>query len=102
MTNDFFFFDKTSPSPSPTSPSSPSSSTYLISIGAGPSTYTTQLIKRQLTDLMKAPPEGISVGPKDDNLFLWEVLMVGPPGTLYEGGFFKATLKFYFVVGRIS
>ena len=63
-------------------------------IGAGPSTYTTQLIKRQLTDMMKAPPEGISVGPKDDNLFLWEVLMVGPPGTLYEGGFFKATLKF--------
>ncbi len=44
--------------------------------------------------MMKAPPEGISVGPKDDNLFLWDVLMVGPPGTLYEGGFFKATLKF--------
>ncbi len=43
---------------------------------------------------MKSPPEGISVGPKDDNLFVWEVLMVGPPGTLYEGGFFKATLKF--------
>jgi ubiquitin-conjugating enzyme E2 G1 len=52
------------------------------------------MIKRQLTDLMKSPPEGISVGPKDDNLFVWEVLMVGPPGTLYEGGFFKATLKF--------
>ena len=43
---------------------------------------------------MKTPPEGISVGPKDDNLFVWEVLMVGPPGTLYEGGFFKAALKF--------
>ena len=32
-------------------------------------------------ELTKSPPEGISVGPKDDNLFLWEILLVGPPGT---------------------
>ena len=39
--------------------------------------------------------EGISVGLKDDSdLFVWEVLVVGPPDTLYEGGFFKAELVF--------
>ncbi len=32
-------------------------------------------------DLSKNPPEGISVGLKDDNLFHWTVLLVGPPGT---------------------
>ena len=33
-------------------------------------------------EMTKSPPEGISVGPKDDNLFVWEVLLVGPPGTM--------------------
>lgn len=74
------------------------------------SSYTTELLKRQLigkrtasgcgldiasacpfdavfldcsrAELTKAPPEGVSVGPKDDNLFCWEVMIVGPSGTL--------------------
>lgn len=33
-------------------------------------------------ELSRTPPEGISVGAKDDNLFLWEILIVGPPGTV--------------------
>lgn len=32
-------------------------------------------------DMSKAPPEGISVGLKDDNLFTWEIMIVGPPST---------------------
>jgi hypothetical protein len=32
--------------------------------------------------MTKSPPEGISVGIEGDNLFSWEVMMVGPPGTL--------------------
>jgi hypothetical protein len=48
-----------------------------------------------LTDLNRNPPEGVSVGLVDDsNIFNWELLIVGPPDTLYEGGFFKATLEF--------
>ena len=49
--------------------------------GGGPSAYTTELIRRQLIEMCKSPPEGISVGPKDDNLFVWEVLIVGSSGT---------------------
>lgn len=44
--------------------------------------------------MVRSPPEGVSVGPKDDNLFVWEVMIVGPTGTSLEGGFFKAELRF--------
>jgi ubiquitin-conjugating enzyme E2 G1 len=35
------------------------------------------------------------VGLVDDaNIFMWELMIVGPPDTLYEEGLFKATLEF--------
>jgi len=30
----------------------------------------------------------------DENMFEWEVALFGPPETLYEGGYFKAQMKF--------
>lgn len=46
-------------------------------------------------DLARNPPDGVSVGLGDDgNIFHWELLIVGPPETLYEGGFFNAKLEF--------
>lgn len=48
-----------------------------------------------LTELGRNPPEGVSVGLVDDNnIFLWEMVIVGPPDTLFEEGLFKATLEF--------
>jgi ubiquitin-conjugating enzyme E2 G1 len=48
-----------------------------------------------LADLAKNPIDLVSVGLIDDsNLYDWEILMMGPDGTLYEGGFFKARLVF--------
>ncbi|CAM9853896.1 unnamed protein product, partial [Choristocarpus tenellus] len=36
-----------------------------------------------LLELNKNPPEGVSVGLADDaNIFLWEILLVGPPDTV--------------------
>ncbi|KAI8467042.1 MAG: ubiquitin-conjugating enzyme [Monoraphidium minutum] len=53
------------------------------------------LLKRQLTDLMKNPVDGFSAGLVDDsNLFEWQVTIIGPQDTLYEGGFFNARLTF--------
>lgn len=47
------------------------------------------------TELSKNPPDGVSVGlGEDENIFNWELFIVGPPDTLYEGGFFNATLAF--------
>ena len=46
-------------------------------------------------ELSRNPPDGISVGlGDDDNLFKWEMMIIGPPDTAYEGGFFKAKLDF--------
>ena len=43
--------------------------------------------QRQLLALTKNPPEGISVGlADDDDMYTWEVMIIGPDGTLYEGG----------------
>mmetsp|Transcript_19159 Transcript_19159/g.26816 ORF Transcript_19159/g.26816 Transcript_19159/m.26816 type:complete len:166 (+) Transcript_19159:76-573(+) len=54
--------------------------------------------KRLLTEyreLTNNPPDGIVAGPiSEDNLFEWEALIMGPPGTDYEGGVFTAILKF--------
>ncbi|XP_065054793.1 ubiquitin-conjugating enzyme E2 G1-like [Rhopilema esculentum] len=53
------------------------------------------LLKKQLADLNKNPVDGFSAGLiDDDNLFQWEVMVLGPPETFYEGGFFKAHLIF--------
>ncbi|CAB1316851.1 unnamed protein product [Coregonus sp. 'balchen'] len=44
------------------------------------------LLRRQLAELNKNPVEGFSAGLIDDNdLYRWEVLIIGPPDTCYEG-----------------
>ncbi|KAF7373356.1 Ubiquitin-conjugating enzyme [Mycena sanguinolenta] len=61
----------------------------------GGTSSNTLLLRRQLTELTKHPVEGFSAGlVDDDNLFEWEILVIGPPDTLYEGGFLKARLTF--------
>ncbi|KAK3084392.1 hypothetical protein FSP39_012818, partial [Pinctada imbricata] len=46
-------------------------------------------------DLIKHPVEGFSAGlVDDDDLFKWEVMIIGPQDTPFEGGFFKAHLDF--------
>jgi len=53
------------------------------------------LLKKQLNELKKNPVEGFSAGlVNEDNLFDWEIMIIGPTDTLYEGGIFKAVLSF--------
>ncbi|BDA40741.1 hypothetical protein WJX75_003528 [Coccomyxa subellipsoidea] len=53
------------------------------------------LLNKQLKELTKRPVDGFSAGLVDDsNLFEWQITIMGPPDTLYEGGFFNATLSF--------
>ncbi|KAG0352564.1 Ubiquitin-conjugating enzyme E2 7 [Podila minutissima] len=59
------------------------------------SEHATLLLQRQLKELNKHPVEGFSAGLVDDkNFFEWEILIMGPPDTLYEGGFFRAIMTF--------
>ncbi|XP_075690667.1 ubiquitin-conjugating enzyme E2 G1-like isoform X1 [Rhinoderma darwinii] len=53
------------------------------------------LLRKQLAELNKNPVEGFSAGLIDDNdIYKWEVLLIGPQDTLFEGGFFKVHLTF--------
>jgi len=55
----------------------------------------TLLLHRQLRELTKHPVDGFSAGLiNEDNVFEWQVTVMGPPDTLYEGGFFNAVLSF--------
>ncbi|KAI9196824.1 hypothetical protein LWI28_027347 [Acer negundo] len=53
------------------------------------------LLQKQLKDLCKNPVAGFSAGLVDEtNIFEWGVTIIGPPDTLYEGGFFNAIMSF--------
>lgn len=53
------------------------------------------VLSKQLRQLLREPNDHFSVGlVNESDIFLWELLIVGPRDTLYEGGLFKATLKF--------
>jgi len=57
--------------------------------------YGAILLRKQLKDLTQNPIDGFSVGLEDDsNLFKWRVMMEGPGGTDYEGGYFPCSLEF--------
>jgi len=52
------------------------------------------LLLSQLAELKKRPVAGFSAGLIDDDVYHWEVIIMGPPDTYYEGGCFKSHLTF--------
>eukprot|EP00037_Helgoeca_nana_P031990 m.411592 g.411592 ORF g.411592 m.411592 type:complete len:246 (+) comp28698_c0_seq1:193-930(+) len=58
-------------------------------------TSAAKALAAELKDLTVDPLEGVSVNlGEDDDLFLWNVAIFGPPETIYTGGYFKAQLSF--------
>lgn len=50
-------------------------------------------LQLELKKIQEEPVEGFRVNlTNDDNLFVWEVAIFGPPSTLYEGGYFKVSI----------
>jgi ubiquitin-conjugating enzyme E2 R len=50
-------------------------------------------LQLELKKIQEEPVEGFRVNLiNDENLFEWEVAIFGPPGTLYEAGYFKVIL----------
>mmetsp|Transcript_40019 Transcript_40019/g.54257 ORF Transcript_40019/g.54257 Transcript_40019/m.54257 type:complete len:107 (-) Transcript_40019:288-608(-) len=60
------------------------------------STFSMTKLAKELKDMQAVGDAlDISIGLENDNdLFLWNVVISGPPDTLYEGGYFRAQLKF--------
>ncbi|XP_013403676.1 ubiquitin-conjugating enzyme E2 R2 [Lingula anatina] len=60
-----------------------------------PTSGAVRALQLELKKIQEEPVEGFRVHlSNDDNLFEWEVAIFGPPGTLYEAGYFKAHMKF--------
>jgi len=59
-----------------------------------PSTGALRALNLEYRSIQEEPVEGFSVKLVNDNLSEWEVAIFGPPDTLYQGGYFKAHMKF--------
>merc|ERR1711907_3013 len=53
-----------------------------------------KMLAKELMRLNKEPVPGFNVEPVSDDLYTWIVGMFGPPDTIYQGGYFKARMKF--------
>ncbi|XP_015772119.1 PREDICTED: ubiquitin-conjugating enzyme E2 E1-like [Acropora digitifera] len=51
-------------------------------------------IQRELAEITLEPPPNCSAGPKGDNLYEWNSTILGPPGSVYEGGVFFLDIHF--------
>jgi ubiquitin-conjugating enzyme E2 R len=56
-----------------------------------PTASATRALQQELKNILKEPVEGFLVDVPDGNFFEWDVRIFGPPGTLYESGYFKVS-----------
>uniref|UniRef100_UPI00358DF6D2 ubiquitin-conjugating enzyme E2 E2-like isoform X1 n=1 Tax=Myxine glutinosa TaxID=7769 RepID=UPI00358DF6D2 len=51
-------------------------------------------IQKELAEITLDPPPNCSAGPKGDNMYEWRSTILGPPGSVYEGGVFFLDITF--------
>lgn len=48
-----------------------------------------KVLQQELKSIKSQPLEGFRIEDNEDNIFKWQIGVFGPPGTIYEGGYFK-------------
>ena len=65
---------------------------------AAPSGSALRALALEYKSLEDDPVEGFRVKlANEEDMFLWEVALFGPPDTLYQGGYFKVRIWSWFV-----
>lgn len=54
----------------------------------------TKRIQREHLDFQKDAPENCSAGPRGENIYVWDAVIVGPEDSPYAGGLFKLEIHF--------
>ena len=53
-----------------------------------------QRLRNEYKQYLKDPVSHYSICPHENNFLIWDVILIGPQDTIFEGGIFKAELKF--------
>jgi len=51
-------------------------------------------IKKELENLTKDPPSNCSAAPEGEDMYHWSATIIGPAGSVYEGGLFSLSIEF--------
>ena len=54
----------------------------------------TRRILREQQDLSKDAPDSCSAGPRGDNLYVWDAMILGPSDSPFAGGIFNLEIHF--------
>lgn len=57
-------------------------------------TMSQRRIQKELMDFLKDAPDNCSAGPRGENMYIWDAVIMGPSDSPYSGGMFKLEIHF--------